>query len=255
MFSLHHKKAVITGAGSGIGQAIARLFAQQGAEVHVIDRDESAAQATVNAIRANGGSAEAHPCDVVQQAQVHAVFNRIGAFHILVNNAGIAHVGKAHTTAEADFDRVMQVNVKGVYNCLHAAIPRLLEHKGGVILNIASIAAWVGLNDRFVYSATKGAVAAMTVSVAKDYLHDHIRCNSISPARIHTPFVDGFLAKNYAGREQEMFDKLSASQPIGRMGTPEEVATLALYLASDEASFITGCDYLLDGGFVRLNGS
>jgi len=127
------------------------------------------------------------------------------------------------------------------------------EHNGGVILNLASIAAVVGLKDRFAYSMSKGAIHAITLSIAKDYLHHHIRCNSMSPARVHTPFVDGFIAKNYPGKEEEMFDKLSKSQPIGRMGTPEEIAALALYLCSDEASFITGCDYLVDGGFVRLN--
>jgi 2-keto-3-deoxy-L-fuconate dehydrogenase len=170
-----------------------------------------------------------------------------------VNNAGIAHVGKADTTSENDFDRIMRVNVKGVYNCLFASIPKLKSNGGGVIINMASIAAQVGLADRFAYSAAKGAVLAMTLSVARDYLADNIRCNSISPARVHTPFVDGFLSKNYPGREQEVFEQLSKSQPIGRMGTPGEIASLALYLVSDEASFITGNDYLIDGGFVKLN--
>jgi 2-keto-3-deoxy-L-fuconate dehydrogenase len=127
------------------------------------------------------------------------------------------------------------------------------ENKSGVILNLASIASIVGIPDRFAYSMTKGAVMAMTLSVARDYLHQGIRCNCISPARVHTPFVDGFIKKNYAGREDEMFDKLSKSQPIGRMAKPEEIANLVLYLCSDEASFITGCDYPIDGGFVKLN--
>ena len=182
-----------------------------------------------------------------------ATFAQIGKLDILVNNAGIAHVGKADTTPEADFDRIINVNVKGVYNCLYAAIPQLRISGGGIILNMASIAALVGLPDRFVYSTAKGAVMAMTLSVARDYMAENIRCNSISPARVHTPFVDGFIAKNYPGNEAVMFDKLSKSQPIGRMARPEEIAALALYLCSDEASFITGCDYPIDGGFVKLN--
>ena len=181
------------------------------------------------------------------------MFTAIGAIDILVNNAGVAHIGKADTTPEADFDRVMSINVKGVYHCIAAAIPGFRANGSGVIINMASIAAWVGLADRFVYSTAKGAVMAMTLSVAKDYMHENIRCNSISPARVHTPFVDGFIAKNYPGKEAEMFEKLSESQPIGRMAKPEEVAALALYLASDEASFITGCDYPIDGGFIKLN--
>ncbi|MGZ3778682.1 MAG: SDR family NAD(P)-dependent oxidoreductase, partial [Mucilaginibacter sp.] len=165
----------------------------------------------------------------------------------------IAHIGKADTTSEADFDRVMNVNVKGAYNCLFAAIPLMKANAGGVILNTASIAATVGISERFAYSASKGAIFTMTLSVARDYLHDNIRCNSISPARVHTPFVDGFIAKNYPGQEDETFNKLSKSQPIGRMAKPEEIASLALYLCSDEASFITGCDYLIDGGFTKIN--
>ena len=171
----------------------------------------------------------------------------------MVNNAGIAHIGTAASTSETDFDRVMNVNVKGAYNCLFAAIPMMKAKGGGVILNTASIAASVGITDRFAYSTSKGAIFAMTLSVARDYLHDHIRCNSISPARIHTPFVDGFIAKNYPDNQGEIFDKLSKSQPIGRMGKPEEVAALALYLCSDEAGFITGCDYPIDGGFIKIN--
>jgi NAD(P)-dependent dehydrogenase (short-subunit alcohol dehydrogenase family) len=181
------------------------------------------------------------------------IFKNIGALNILINNAGIAHIGKADTTDEKDFDRLMQVNVKGVYNCIYAAMPLLKNAGGGSIINMASVAAHVGIPDRFAYSTTKGAVMAMTLSIAKDYLAENIRCNSISPARVHTPFVDGFIKNNYPGKENEMFEKLSKTQPIGRMGKPDEVAALALYLCSDEAAFITGCDYLVDGGFVKLN--
>jgi len=253
MFSLQNKKAVITGGGSGIGKAIAVLFAQQGAEVHIIELTAESAQAAVDEIKTNGNSVFAHACNVASQHEVLATFEKIGNIHILVNNAGIAHVGKADTTPEADFDRVVNVNIKGVYNCLYAAIPQFRNSGGGVIVNMASIAALVGIPDRFVYSTTKGAIMAMTMSVAKDYISENIRCNSISPARVHTPFVDGFINKNYPGNEKEMFEKLSKTQPIGRMGKPEEIAGLALYLCSDEASFISGCDYPIDGGFVKLN--
>ncbi len=253
MFSLSAKTAAVTGSASGIGKAIAERFARQGAAIHLLDRDAESAETIAAVLRAEGFSAQAHGCDVADFAMVQAIFEKIGPLHILVNNAGVAHIGTAETTMPEDFERVFSVNVRGVYHCLYAAIPRLREAGGGVILNMASIVAWVGIPDRFAYTMSKGAVAAMTMSVAKDFLNDHIRCNSISPARVHTPFVDGYLAKNYPGREAEMFDKLSKTQPIGRMGTVEEVAALALFLCSDEAAFITGCDYPLDGGFIKLN--
>jgi 2-keto-3-deoxy-L-fuconate dehydrogenase len=253
MFSLTGKKAVITGGGSGIGRAISLLFARQGAEVHILELSAEAGQQTVEEIQQGGGTAHVHAADVSQQAAVVAAFQAIGHVDILVNNAGIAHVGNVETTPEADFERVYQVNVKGAYNCLFAAVPLMKAQGGGAIVNMASIAAHVGLTDRFAYSMSKGAIFAMTLSVARDYLGSNIRCNSISPARVHTPFVDGFIAKNYAGRETDIFDKLSKSQPIGRMGQPDEVAALALYLCSDEAGFVTGCDYPLDGGFIKLN--
>ncbi|MEO5907632.1 MAG: SDR family oxidoreductase [Ginsengibacter sp.] len=253
MFSLKNKKAVITGAGSGIGKAMAILFAKQGAEVHIIEVSDENANATLNEIISTNGHAHAHLCSVSNQREVITTFEKIGAHDILINNAGIAHIGKADTTSEEDFDRVVNVNIKGVYNCLFASIPLLKQNGGGVIINMASIAAWSGLADRFAYSMAKGAVATMTLSVAKDYIHERIRCNSISPARVHTPFVDGFLQKNYPGNEKEMFEKLSKTQPIGRMAKAEEIAALALYLCSDEASFITGTDYPIDGGFLKLN--
>ena len=253
MFELQQKHAVITGAGSGIGKAVALLLAKQGATVHVIDVNEAQAAEAVKEIEASGGKATAQVADVSNQSRVLALFAALPGIDILVNSAGVSHIGSAETTGEADFDRLYNVNVKGVYNCLHAAIPLMKKNKGGVIVNMSSIAANVGLPDRFAYSMTKGAVSAMTLSVAKDYIHDNIRCNSISPARVHTPFVDGFLKKNYPGKEAEMFEKLSKTQPIGRMARPEEIAALILYLCSEEASFITGCDYPIDGGFTRLN--
>lgn len=253
MFSLQNKKAVVTGGGSGIGKAISALFAKQGAEVHIIELTEESAKTAVEEITANGGKVFSHACNVANQAEVIATFEKIGNIHILINNAGIAHIGKVDTTPEADFDRIMSVNVKGVYNCLHAAIPQFRASGGGVIVNMASIAAWVGIPDRFAYSTAKGAVMAMTLSVAKDYIGENIRCNSISPARVHTPFVDGFISKTYPGKEAEMFEKLSKTQPIGRMAKPDEVAALALFLSSDESGFVTGCDYPIDGGFIKLN--
>lgn len=256
MLNLANKTAIITGGGSGIGQAICQLFARQGATVYILDLALDQARQTAAAICETGAKASAVHCDVSNQQQVKQVvqhiYNETSRIDLLVNNAGIAHIGTAEDTAEADFDRLMKVNVNGVYNCIHACLP-FLKLKGGVILNMASVAAWVGIPNRFAYSTTKGAIAAMTVSVAKDYLDAGIRCNSISPGRVHTPFVDGFLARNYPGQEAEMFEKLARTQPIGRMGKPEEIAQLALYLCSDEASFITGTDYPIDGGFITLN--
>jgi NAD(P)-dependent dehydrogenase (short-subunit alcohol dehydrogenase family) len=253
MFKLTDKSVVITGGGSGIGRAMSILFAKQGAQVHIIELNIDAAADTVNEISAAGGKGFCHACDVSSQQQVLDTFRNIGTIDILINNAGIAHIGNADNTSETDFDRIYNVNIKGVYNCLFAGIPLMKANNGGVILNTASVAAHVGITDRFAYSTSKGAIHAMTLSVARDYLNDNIRCNSISPARIHTPFVDGFISKNYAGEEAEIFEKLSKTQPIGRMGQPEEVAALALYLCSDEAGFITGCDYPIDGGFITLN--
>lgn len=256
MFSLNHKTAIITGAGSGIGKATAKLFAKQGAVVYILDFDETSAQEAVKEITAEGGHCFSVKTDVSNQQEVKVIIDKIaattGRIDILLNNAGVAHVGNVESTSEQDFTRLFNVNVKGVYNCMQAAIPHM-KANGGCILNMSSVASSVGIPDRFAYSMTKGAVVAMTLSTAKDYLSAQIRCNCISPARVHTPFVDGFINKNYPGKEKEMFEKLSKSQPIGRMGQPDEIAHLALYLCSDEASFITGCDYPIDGGFIKLN--
>lgn len=260
-FSLQHKTALVTGGASGIGLAITRLFAQQGATVHILELNHEQALLQADAInheldQATGGNAIAHHINITDQAAVAERVRSIaetGPIDILVNNAGIAHIGNAENTSEADFDRIVTVNIKGTYNCMHAVIPHMKKNGGGVILNMASVAATVGIPDRFAYSMSKGAVLTMTLSVAKDFIKDRIRCNCISPARVHTPFVDGFLKKNYPGQEADMFAKLAATQPIGRMAEPEEIAHLALYLCSDEAGFITGCDYPIDGGFIRLN--
>ena len=253
MFQLNKKIAVVTGGGSGIGKAVALLFAKQSAEVHVMDLNEEACNATVQEIKGNNGKAVAQVCDVSDQKQVREVFSSIGKVDILVNSAGISHIGNVENTTEADLDRLYNVNIKGVYNCLQAAVSIMKQNKAGVILNLASVAGIIGLADRFAYSMTKAAVYSMTITVARDYIHEGIRCNCISPGRVHTPFVDGYIKKNYQGREDEMFEKLSKAQPIGRMAQPEEIACLILYLCSDEAAFVTGCDYPIDGGALKLN--
>ncbi len=252
MFSLQGKTAVITGGGSGIGQSVARTFARQGAEIVILDLNETGASQTVAEIIKNGGKAVFYRCDVSDQAETGRVFNMVPKVSILVNSAGVSHIGKIENTSEADFDRIFRVNVKGVYNCMLPAIANMKQNGGGVILNLASVVSSVGIADRFAYSMSKGAVLTMTLSVARDYLDQNIRCNCISPGRVHTPFVDDFLQKNYPGQEKEMFDKLAKAQPIGRMGTPAEMASLALYLCSDEASFVTGANYAIDGGFISL---
>lgn len=257
MFDLSKKITVITGAASGIGKAIAELFAAHNATVFLVDLNADAVEETTKQILSKGGSAHAVPCNVADQSQVVGAFEEIIREHhqidVLVNSAGIAHIGRLESTSANDFDKIYNVNVKGVYNAMYAAIAQMKAQGGGVILNLASVAASLGISDRFAYSMSKGAVLSMTLSVAKDYITDNIRCNCISPARVHTAFVDGFLKANYPGREAEMFEKLSKTQPIGRMGKPSEIAALALYLCSDEAGFVTGCDYPIDGGFVRLN--
>jgi NAD(P)-dependent dehydrogenase (short-subunit alcohol dehydrogenase family) len=253
MLDFTNKTVVITGGGSGIGRAASILFARQGAWVHIIELNEANAKQTMQEIEAGDGKVIAHICDVSDQQQVADIFKKIEVVDVLVNNAGIGHIGKADTTNEADFEKIFRVNVKGIYNCLHEAIPFMKAKGAGVIVNMCSVAAQTGIAERFAYSMSKGAVYAMTLSVAKDYLKDNIRCNSVSPARVHTPFVDDYLKKNYPGKQQEMHEALAKTQPIGRMGTTEEVASLIVYLCSDEASFITGCDYPIDGGFIKLN--
>jgi len=245
MFKLNHKKVVITGGCSGIGKSIALTFLAQGAEVHVIDL-----KAPVELLPSD---ITLHLADITNIESVQAIANELGSIDILVNNAGIPQIGNLEKTSPSDFQNIFDVNVKGAYHCMYAFIPGMIHQKSGVILNMASVAASVGIPDRFGYSMTKGAIKSMTQSVAKDYIHQGIRCNCISPGRVHTPFVDGFIAKNYPDNQEEMFAKLSATQPIGRMAQPQEIAHLALYLCSDEAAFITGCDYPIDGGFIYLN--
>ena len=253
MFQLNNKIALVTGGGSGIGKEVCKVLAKQGAHVIVVDVNTDSAKGTIDEITANGNTAEALILDVTNQVAVTTSFEKLKSLDLLINCAGISHIGSATSTNETDIEKVFQVNVKGVYNCLQAGVNVMKKSGGGSIVNISSIAAKVGLSDRFAYSMSKGAVHAMTMSVAKDYIKDNIRCNSVSPGRVHTPFVDGFLKKNYPGQEAEMFEKLSKTQPIGRMGLPIEVAHQVLYLCSEEAAFITGSDFSIDGGFVTLN--
>jgi NAD(P)-dependent dehydrogenase (short-subunit alcohol dehydrogenase family) len=260
MFRLDGKTAIVTGGGSGIGEAIATTFAGAGARVFVLERDEAGGRRVIDAIGASGGKAALVACDVTDARSVQSAFDAVvadaGRIDVLVNNAGIAHVGTVENTAEADFDRIYAVNVKGVYLCAQAGVRQMLKQasdpRGGVILNLASIASLIGLVDRFAYSMSKGAVLTMTRSIAVDFIKQGIRCNCVCPARVHTPFVDGYLRDNYPGREQEMYRTLSEYQPIGRMGEPHEVAALARYLCSDEASFITGQAYPIDGGVLAF---
>lgn len=253
---LADKIAIVTGGGSGIGEAISLRFGEQGAKVAVLDLNQDAADGVVEKIKAAGGEAAAFTCNVADRASVQEAFGKVieafGGLTVLVNNAGIAHIGNVEQTTPEDLDKVYNVNVKGVYHCLEAGVAAMKQGDGGSIINMASIASSIGIPDRFAYSMSKGAVLMMTRSVACDYLKESIRCNCISPARVHTPFVDRFLADNYPGKEAEMMKNLSATQPIGRMGQPDEIASLALYLASDESSFVTGSDYEIDGGFLNL---
>lgn len=252
MHSISGKRAIVTGAASGIGLAVAKLFAASGAQVALIDLDQNKAWKEAAAIGAAGYGCDVSSPESVSNAVAAIAHNWGAPAEVLVNSAGIAHIGRLDNTAPEDLDRLYAVNVRGTYLMMRAVLDGMLQAKSGMIVNMASIAATAGLPDRFAYSMTKGAVRAMTLSVARDYIGQGIRCNCISPARVHTPFVDGFVARNYPGREAEKMQELSRAQPIGRMGTSEEIAAMALYLCSEDASFITGVDCLIDGGFMNL---
>jgi 2-keto-3-deoxy-L-fuconate dehydrogenase len=247
------KVAVVTGGGSGIGEATARLLAAEGAIVHVFDLDGAAAERVASGLGA-AGRAHAHAVDVADEPALTRAFagvkTRSGRLDVLVNSAGIAHVGTLLSTDESDFDRLYRVNVKGTYLACRAAVRLMLENDGGSIVNLGSIVSLIGLEERFAYTMTKGAVLTMTRSIAVDYMKQNIRCNCICPTRVHTPFVDGFVKKNYPGREQEKLAELGAYQPMGRMARPDEVAEAALFLASDASGFITGQALPVDGGVL-----
>lgn len=250
------KTALVTGGGSGIGYSICKALASS-YRVIVLDLNLAAAEKTANEINNEGLNATAFALDVADHKCVKQCFEQIersfGSIDVLINNAGIGSVGTIEQTSEEELDRVYKVNVKGVYNCAAAVVPVMKKQQAGIIINMASIASSVGIPDRFAYSMSKGAVLTMTYSLAKDYVKYGIRCNSVAPGRVHTPFVDSYLEKNYPDNKQEMFEKLSNTQPIGRMGTPAEIASLVRFLCSDEATFITGTNFPIDGGFVTIN--
>ena len=256
LFSLEGKIAFVTGAGSGIGREIALLYAAQGARTVVADLNADAAVAVVAEIEAAGGSASAQAVNVADESSVvaalAAVVERYGRLDIVVNNAGISHVGNILETSAEDYDRVMSVNARGVFLCAKYGLKQMLEQQpgGGVIVNIASVAGMIGVERRFPYSATKGAVIAMTRSMAIDFATQNIRVNAICPGTVHTPFVDGYLERNFPDTKDEVKAQLDARQPIGRMGRPVEIAHAALYLASDEAAFVTGSTLVIDGGWT-----
>ena len=243
---------VVTGGGSGIGRATSFAMAAQGFDIRIFDLSPEGAEETLDLVRGAGGTGAFSQVDVSDTESVRVAFSGLPRLDALINNAGVAHVGNVLDATPEDIDRLYRINIRGVYHCLHFGLPVMLRHGGGSIVNLASIASKVGIPDRFAYSMTKGAVLSMTLSVARDFVDKGVRCNCVCPARVHTPFVDGFIAKTYPGHEAEMFAKLSAGQPIGRMGTPSEVASLIAYLCSPQASFITGSAYDIDGGFTLL---
>lgn len=250
------KIAVVTGGASGIGKAISKKLASSGCHVVILDLNATDAEELTSEICDEGGSCDVRECDVSDSASVAQALAPLlesSRIDILVNNAGVAHVGNIENTSEADLERLFRINVKGVFNVTRQIIPTMASNGGGVILNLASIASSVGIADRFAYSMSKGAVRSMTMSIARDYVDANIRCNCVSPARVHTPFVDGFLRENYPDNIEEAFSRLAKGQPIGRMGTPDEVADLVSFLCSDRAAFITGSDIPIDGGFISIN--
>ena len=250
---MKNKTILITGGASGIGLAMVKKFAVEGSKVFFIDTNHLEGTKLQLEEHEKGYAVKFLEGSIADFSEVEKLIQSIpGKIDVLINNAGISHIGKVETTSEDDFDRLYQVNVKGAFNCIKAALPQLKENGGGSILNMASVAATIGIPDRFAYSMTKGAILSMTLSIARDYVHEGIRCNCISPGRVHTPFVDGFLAKNYPGQEAEMFAKLAATQPLGRMARPEEIADLAYFVSSDAGSFFTGTDIQIDGGFLGL---
>ncbi len=256
LFSLKNKVAIVTGGAKGIGEGIGKIFARLGANVNLLDIDDENGEKVRDAIIEGDGKAYFYHCDLTKHKVVGEVFQTIydqeGNLDILVNNAGIGFIGDVEHTTEKDMQRLYDVNIKSVYSCLHFGVRYMKNSGGGSIVNLASTVSVVGIPERFAYSMSKGAVYSMTFSIATDYLEHNIRCNAVGPGRVHTPFVDNYIALNYPGKEKQMFDKLSKTQPIGRMAKPEEIAKLIAYLCSDEAAFVTGSFYPIDGGFIKL---
>ena len=250
---MNNKTILITGGASGIGLALVEKFTTEGSNVYFIDSNGLLGKQVKKEFQEKGKSVTFLEVDIREESQVQLAIQSIPSkLDVLINNAGISHIGNLASTTLADFERLFAVNVSGMFLCSQAALPKLIEDGGGSILNMCSVAATMGIPDRFAYSMTKGATLSMTLSIARDYVSQGIRCNCISPGRVHTPFVDGFLAKNYPGKEQEMFEKLAATQPIGRMGTPTEIAELAYFISSDAGKFITGSNFTIDGGFTGI---
>lgn len=247
MFSLAGKTALVTGAGSGIGQAIAHALSGAGARVWIVDRDASAGEATVTQIRNSGGQAEFAVLDVSNEADALALATRLPPLDILVNNAGIGHVGNLLLTAAADLDRLHAVNVRGPFNLCKAFVPAMLERGRGSVINLASIGGIVAVRDRLAYTITKHAVVGLTRALALDHSHTGVRFNAICPGRVETPFVKARIAE-YPDPEKAYRD-MSSTQLNGRMARPEEIAAAAVYLASDEAAMVTGSCHLIDGGW------
>ncbi|GGG86178.1 SDR family NAD(P)-dependent oxidoreductase [Edaphobacter dinghuensis] len=243
-FRLENKIALVTGGASGIGAATCRELARAGAHVLIADLNLVAAEALV----AELPNAKAIAMDVTDSASIATAFAKIPQLDILVNNAGIGLVGDITRTSEEDFARVMRVNVNSVFLVTQAAFPLLLATRGSIV-NIGSVAATVGVKQRFAYCASKGAVLAMTRQIAVDYPKE-LRINCIAPGTVQTPFVEGYLEKYHAHEKEKVRAELVARQPIGRLGTPEDIASLVRYLCSREAEFINGALIPIDGGWT-----
>ena len=252
MFSLQGKYAVVTGGGSGIGAAIVRTLATAGAVVAVVDRDLAAAQQVASEITGLPGSATAHACDVADGVACRQLGDALIAQHgrcdVLVANAGIGHVGTILTTTESDLDRLWAVNVKGVFHLTQALLPSMLAQQSGSVIVTASIGGVVGIRERFAYCTTKSAVVGMVKCLALDHASSGVRFNAICPGRVETPFVAQRLAESTDPKATRA--EMTATQALGRMGTPHEIAAAALYLASDESAFVTGTAFAIDGGWT-----